>query len=82
MAHTELEEKFKGIGLAEATAKTAVKNKKLTQELETIINEAEVATTGCPKQQGTLLYDCACKVSLKTSKLTRQGMASVFCHLS
>ena len=82
MSQTELEERFRGIGLADATAKyamtcfdvrnyyrytrriliaafvcrTAVKNKKLTHELEAIIAEAGVSA-GCPKQQGTLLYD-------------------------
>ena len=45
-----------------ACCRTAIKNKKLKSELETIITEAGV-TTGCPKQQGTLLYDCASKVS-------------------
>lgn len=45
-----------------ARCRTAVKNKKLKSELETIITEAGV-TTGCPKQQGTLLYDCASKVN-------------------
>ena len=43
--------------------RTAVKNKKLTAELEGIIKEAGVSN-GCPKQQGTLLYDCASKASL------------------
>ncbi len=43
------------------TGRTAVKNKKLTHELEAIIQEAG-ASNGCPKQQGTLLYDCASKV--------------------
>ena len=41
--------------------RTAVKNKKLTHELDAIIEEAGVSN-GCPKQQGTLLYDCASKV--------------------
>ena len=41
--------------------RTAIKNKKLKHELEAIIAEAGV-TNGCPKQQGTLLYDCASKV--------------------
>ena len=38
-----------------------MKNKKLSQELDAIMQEAGVSN-GCPKQQGTLLYDCASKV--------------------
>ncbi|DBA66182.1 hypothetical protein WJX79_006574 [Trebouxia sp. C0005] len=73
MASNDLEERFKGIGLADSTAKTAVKNKKLTHELEAIIQEAGVLK-GCPKQQGTLLYDCASKYPDNAKENRKQFM--------
>ena len=51
--------------------RTAVKNKKLTLELEAIIQEAGVSN-GCPKQQGTLLYDCASKVGSEVASSKNQ----------
>ncbi|OZJ04739.1 hypothetical protein BZG36_01802 [Bifiguratus adelaidae] len=59
----ELVPKFESIGLSEQKAKESAKNKKLAPNLDTCINEAGYASSGCSKETGALLYTLASTIS-------------------